>query len=347
MRIRIALVTILMCGAVQADDGTLFEGSDAIAISLEGPLGQIGRDDSEDPQYRSGTIVWKDASGAEVRVPLKLKPRGKSRRDDDACEFPPLRLNFPKDTPQGTPFAGLDKVKLVTHCGRLGETRSEYATRVELEMQLYRVFGLLSPTSLRVRPLDVTYVDTDHNGKRSAHVAFLIEPDAWLAKRRDVRVAKLEKVEREQLEPVQTNLAEVFAFLAGNTDFSMIRGPKGEDCCHNVVLLSASNGAILPVPYDFDATGVVGAPYARPSEALGIKDVHQRLYRGYCRPDAVLNATLDRFRAARADIYTLFANDPRLDVATVKRTTAYLDDFYEIIDSPDKLKRYVSSRCLL
>ncbi len=346
MRIRIALVAIVICGGVEADDGGLFDGTDAIAISLEAPLGQIDRDDSEDPQYRSGTIVWKDASGAEVRVPVKVKPRGKSRRDDDACEFPPLRLNFPKEIPQGTPFAGLDKVKLVTHCGRLGETRSEYATRLELEMQLYRVFGLLSPTSLRVRPLDITYVDTDHNGKRSAHVGFLIEPEAWLAKRRDVRVAKLEKIEREQLEPVQANLAEMFAFLAGNTDFSMIRGPKGEDCCHNVVLLSASNGAILPVPYDFDATGVVSAPYARPAEALGIKDVHQRLYRGYCRPDAVLRATLDRFRAARADIYALFVDDPRLDAATVKRTTAYLDDFYEIIDSPDKLKRYVSSRCL-
>jgi hypothetical protein len=74
--------------------------------------------------------------------------------------------------------------------------------------------------------------------------------------------------------------------------------------------------------------------------------VHQRLYRGYCRPDAALQATLERFREARADIYALFREDPRLDTATIERTTNYLDEFYEIIDSPENLKRKVSSRCL-
>ena len=94
-------------------------------------------------------------------MPLKVKPRGKSRRDDAACKFPPLRLNFPKETPSGTPFSGLDKVKLVTHCGRIGEPSSAYATRVELELLLYRVFNRISATSLRVQPLEVTYVDTE------------------------------------------------------------------------------------------------------------------------------------------------------------------------------------------
>jgi hypothetical protein len=192
----------------------------------------------------------------------------------------------------------------------------------------------------------VTYVDTEKGGKRHTHAAFLIEPEEWLAKRRDVRLAKVASIEREQLDPVQANLAEVFEFLVGNTDFSMIRGPKGDDCCHNVVLLTAANGAVLPVPYDFDATGIVAAPYARPAEGLGIGSVQQRLYRGYCRPEATLQGTLDRFREARADIYALFKNDARLDAIAIERTTNYLDAFYEIIDKPENLKRKVSSRCL-
>ncbi len=341
----LALSVIAACGVAWADSPVFDEGS-PIAVTLEAPLGRIASDDSEEPAYQSGVLVWKDASGTEVRTALKLKPRGKSRRDDAACKFPPLRLNFPKDAPSGTPFSGLDKVKLVTHCGRIGETSSGYATRVELELLAYRVFNRISPTSLRVQPLEVTYVDTEKSGKRSTHAAFLIEPEEWLAKRREMRVAKVASIEREQLEPVQANLAEVFEFLVGNTDFSMIRGPKGDDCCHNVVLLAASNGAVLPVPYDFDATGIVAAPYARPAEGLGIGNVHQRLYRGYCRPDAALQATLERFRDARADIYALFRDDPRLDTVTIERTTAYLDEFYEIIDSPVNLKRRVSSRCL-
>ena len=301
-------------------------------------MGRLAADDSEEPAYQSGDADLEGCIRHRSSHPLKLKPRGKSRRDDAACKFPPLRLNFPKDAPSGTPFSGLDKIKLVTHCGRIGETSSAYATRVELELLAYRVFNRISPTSLRVQPLEVTYVDTEKSGKRSTHAAFLIEPEEWLAKRREMRVAKVASIEREQLEPVQANLAEVFEFLVGNTDFSMIRGPKGDDCCHNVVLLAAPNGAVLPVPYDFDATGIVAAPYARPAEGLGIGNVHQRLYRGYCRPDATLQATLERFREARADIYALFKDDPRLDAATIERTTEYLDEFYEIIDSPENLQ---------
>jgi hypothetical protein len=342
-----AFASITLCGAATAADApSLFGDTGPIAISLEAPLSRIAQDDAEDPAYLSGVVVWKDATGTEVRVPIKVKARGKSRRKDAACQFPPLRLNFPKDIAPGTPFSGLDKVKLVTHCGRLGEKRAAYATRVELELLLYRVFGRISPSSLRVQPLDITYVDTDRDGKRNAHAAFLIEPEEWLAKRRGARLADVASIEREQLEPVQANLVEVFQFLAGNTDFSLIRGPKGETCCHNIVLLAASDGAILPVPYDFDATGIVAAPYAKPVEALGIERVQQRLYRGYCRPEAVLAATLEKFRAARSDIYALFTGDPRLDAATIGRTTAYLDEFYEIIDQPDSLKRKVSSRCI-
>ena len=341
----LTLSLVALCGAVQAD-APLFADDSRIAVTLEAPLSRLAADDSEDPAYLNGALIWTDASGAETRMAVKVKPRGKSRRDDSACKFPPLRLNFPKDTPSGTPFSGLDKVKLVTHCGRIGEASSAYATRVELELLSYRLFNLISPTSLRVQPLEVTYVDSEKGGKHHTHAAFLIEPEEWLAKRRDMRVAKVASIEREQLEPVQANLAEVFEFLVGNTDFSMIRGPKGDDCCHNVVLLTAANGAVLPVPYDFDATGIVAAPYARPAEGLGISTVQQRLYRGYCRPEAALHATLDRFREARADIYALFKDDPRLDATTIERTTDYLDAFYEIIDKPENLKRKVSSRCL-
>jgi hypothetical protein len=63
------------------------KGPSRLRFRSRRPLGQIDRDNSDDPQYRSGTIVWKDASGAEVRVPLKLKSRGKSRRADDGLSY--------------------------------------------------------------------------------------------------------------------------------------------------------------------------------------------------------------------------------------------------------------------
>ena len=81
-------------------------------------------------------------------------------------------------------------------------------------------------------------------------------------------------------------------------------------------------------------------------EALGIHSVRQRLYRGYCRPEADVQATLDVFRQARQEIYALFRDDERLDRATTKKTLAYLDEFYATIDRPNELKRNVLSHCI-
>ena len=340
-------ISLLAATAHAGGPAALFVDTGPIAISLEGPLAQIAHDDDADPAYRTATLIWKDASGVDVRIPVAVKPRGKSRRRDGACQFPPLRLNFSKSSAAGTPFAELDKVKLVTHCGRLGDSNIAYANRVRLELLLYRVFNRVSPTSLRVRPLDLTYIDTDRDDKRSGvQAGFLIEPEEMLARRVGAEAADVDAIDRDQLEPAQTSLVEVFEYLAGNTDFSMIRGPAGDHCCHNVVLLTTATGVLLPVPYDFDATGVVGAPYAKPAEGLGITNVHQRLYRGYCRPESELDATLAVFREAKADIYGLFRGDDRLDRRTIDKTVEYLDEFYAIIDRPYELKRKVSSRCI-
>jgi hypothetical protein len=323
----------------------LFDAADPIAVSLEGPMTQIARDKRPDPAYRDATLVWADPSGTEVRIPVKIKPRGKSRRNKDACKFPPLRLNLAKHAAPNTPFADLDKIKLVTHCGRLGATDPAYAGRVRLELLLYRVFSRISPIGLRVRAMDVTYVDSGNHAERSAHAGFLIEPEEMLARRTGMAMPKTESIEIEQLDAAQASLVEMFEYFAGNTDFSMTRGANGELCCHNVILLQGGGG-MVPVPYDFDATGVVGAPYARPAKMLGIRNVQTRLYRGYCRPEADVQATLDVFRQARPDIYALFRDDERLDRATAEKTIAYLDEFYATIDRPDELKSKVLSRCL-
>ncbi len=36
------------------------------------------------------------------------------------------------------------------------------------------------------------------------------------------------------------------------------------------------------VPYDFDSSGLVNAHYAAPPEGLRVRNIRQRLYRGFC-----------------------------------------------------------------
>ena len=90
-------------------------------------------------------------------------------------------------------------------------------------------------------------------------------------------------VERAQYEPEALALLDVFQYLIGNTDWSAFAGPRGEDCCHNVVPYVRADGTFVPVAYDFDASGIVNPPHAAPDQRLPIRNVRQRLYRGRCR----------------------------------------------------------------
>ncbi len=52
---------------------------------------------------------------------------------------------------------------------------------------------------------------------------------------------------------------------------------------------------LLPVPYDFDLSGVISTPYARPNTSLPIKNVRERYYKGCCRTLDSYEPLIDHF----------------------------------------------------
>jgi hypothetical protein len=342
----LAVASIALAMHAHADAPPLFDSAEPFAITLAGPFAKIAADDAPDPEYRPALLRYRDVAGVEREIAIEVKPRGKSRRREEVCDFPPLRLDFPKKSAAETPFAGLDKVKLVTHCSRLGSRDSVAEQRLRLELVVYRLLERLTDASFRTRALDITYVDVDRGDRSARHPGFLIEPERELASRLGLERLEQKSITRAELDPERASLVEVFQYLIGNTDFSLIRGPEGENCCHNVVLLRADAAPIVPVPYDFDATGIVDPPYAEPLPSLGIRDVRQRLYRGYCREPERLAATLERFRSARESLYAVIRDDPVLNESSKRKTLEYVDAFFATIDSPEQVQRRLAGRCI-
>ncbi len=99
-----------------------------------------------------------------------------------------------------------------------------------------------------------------------------------------MQVVKTPGADRSRIDPEHGALVAVYMYLLSNTDYSMISSAPGETCCHNIKVLEAESGTgpMYPIPYDFDSTGFVNAPYAEPSAGLGQRNVRDRLYRGYC-----------------------------------------------------------------
>jgi hypothetical protein len=138
----------------------------------------------------------------------------------------------------------------------------------------------------------------------------------------------------------------LYQYFIGNTDFSPIAGAKGEDCCHNSTLFGNEGEPIYSMPYDFDMSGFVDAPYAEPNPRFKIRSVRQRLYRGRCAHNGHLDDSLRLFREKREEIGSLIANQVELSAKSRKALTKFVEDFYEVIDNTKRLEREIVKRCI-
>ena len=319
----------------------LFASHDVIEVTINAPLKALVNDNDAEPGYRPATLQYDDADGNTHTLDIGIRPRGKNRRKKEVCEFPPLRLNFRSSQTAGTVFAGQDKLKLVAHCRR-GSSFRQYVLQ---EYLVYRVLNQLTEQSFKVRLLSVTYNSTDSRKKPLNSHAFVIEDRDHMAARGGFEYRAPQSIRRHELDDEAGTLVGVFQYLIGNTDWSMLDGPGDDRCCHNMVLISRNDGAYVPVPYDFDYSGIINTPYAIPSQAVKIRSVRTRVYRGFCKPPELLAATLQRFRDKKQEIYDLYSGQPGLASATVTKTTKYLDEFYKTIDDERRRERRIVGRC--
>lgn len=312
----------------------LFADPAPLAITLVAPVASLQRDRSGRPRPATLTV------GAET-LPLTVAPRGITRRKTDICQFPPLRLDLGQKPATGL-FAGQKRLKLVTHC-RSAEKWQQY---VLLEYAAYRLFNLLTPLSFRARLATITY--RDERGKNLTRVGFLIEDIDDVAARNGLQRARTgDTVPAASLSRTDAVRAVLFQYMIGNLDWSLRAGPEGEGCCHNSRLLTRTGGApYVPVPYDFDFSGLVDAPYAVPPDEFGVESVRERKFTGLCslRPD-YLAAAAD-FRARRPELLGAIATIPGLQPRTRERALDYLQRFFGEIAADATMQDRILRDCV-
>ena len=325
--------------AVAADP--LFAGDSILDMRIEAPIRTIMRE-RPDKEEIDGKIHYTAEDGSTVSLDVKIRTRGKFRRRSSVCPFAPLRLNVRTKQAEGTVFENQDKLKLVTHCKNRSQ---EYEQALLAEYLAYRILNLVTDVSYRARLLSVTYVDSK-DGREIATFGFLIEADDRLAERIDTPVYPAAKTDVSKLAPQYTNLVSVFRYLIANTDFSPVKGPEGEECCHNHTLFGRDDQPIYSTPYDFDQSGLVDAPHAAPNPRFKLRSVRQRLYRGRCKNNGLLEETLGHYRAKRQEIVSLVEQQPELSNSRRKKSLRFIDAFYKIIDDPDEVEKRLTTKCI-
>jgi hypothetical protein len=325
----------------------LFSANSEIQLTIEGPLHDLVRTAPRSTDPFPATATVGDGASPALTYPIALSARGLSRRTGGVCDFPPLRLDFDEDEVEGAFMDGQNRLKLVTHC----RTSPRYQQIAVLEYLAYRLYNEVTPLSFAVRPARVTYRDT--NGRRSeeTYFGFLIEDVDDTARRNGLEALDVlsGEISDSQLDGETAALDALFHYMIGNLDWDLSYGPAGDECCHNGKLLaseSAPTTNVIPVPYDFDHSGFVNAPYAEPPEQIPVNSVRTRYYRGLCRYNDHAPAAAAKFLSRREAMLALVDGETRLPESRRSTARRYLEDFFELIEDSEDYDRMVSRRCL-
>ena len=314
----------------------LFQSDDLVNLILSFDMNEVLKDVGDEREYHNASVSYTDESGQQLSLPVKIRTRGHFRRDPNNCNFPPLRLDFPKSETKNTIFEGQDELKLVTHCRSRSKTFEQIVIK---EYLVYRIYNLFTEESYQVRLVKIKYEDSKGKKQPITQFGFFIEPTKQMAKRNGCDILENVAVHQENTNKAKIMMLCVFQYLVGNTDWSV-------QALHNIVLLSDDiQNPPVAVPYDFDWSGMVNAPYAYPAPQLGIDNVRQRRFWGFCRTEEEYLVAFEKFKEKKPEIYSLCENFPYLNERELKVLINYFDQFYKTLDNRKRIEYEFYNNC--
>jgi hypothetical protein len=314
----------------EARNRRLFQDGPPIEFSLTSDFRLINKERSPNNRKQFPGVLALDGRS----IPVRLGSRGHLRLKPQTCDFVPIKIEFAADEIGGTIFEGQTTLKLGTHC----QNTSDFDQYVIREYLSYRLANAVTPLSFRARLARATYVDARSNKPISTHNALFLEHENDVARRLGGReVAIPHRVFKDFDKDALTTMM-LIEYMLGNTDYSIF-------ALHNVVIVQDKRRTFLPVPYDFDLSGMVHPPYAATDQRLHLSSVTDRLYRGPCRTVEEFNAAAEPFRAHRAAMLAEIDAVRELSSPHRREMKDYLESFFRRIDTPDSIRKTFVDGC--
>lgn len=272
-------------------------------------------------EYQPATLTFSLGKKQRETWEIKVRSRGKYRRR--ICQFPPLKLNFPKDKLKAQGLSSDDEFKLVTHCLN-GDPGKEYLLR---EYLVYKLYEQISPLHFRVQLCKIRYLDP-RTGEKILAWGILMEDEAAIARRFNAKICEVcYSTKPEQFQ--KGNLEQVFLFqyMIGNLDWSLM-------LLRNVLMLEPKDGSPpVVVPYDFDFSGFVNASYARPNADFGQTSARQRLFISQDISDESLRPAIAHFKSKEKELKALILRFKYLGSFAQKDMLDYIQSFFDSLDT--------------
>lgn len=270
-------------------------------------------------------LSFEDKDEQTQNFDIKISLRGNFRRM--RCSgIPPLKLNFKKKALTAAGLAKFDDFKLVTYC--IDDNNDAKALLLK-EFLAYKLYNGITDESFRVQLLNITFKDSQ-TGRKTKQWGFIIEDTAELRNRLGAKkVSVTRNVDFEKFNQDKIRQVALFQYLIGNSDWDLI-------VSRNVKYIN-KDGQYLAIPYDFDFSGLVSAPYAIANPNFNLASVQDRVYLGFAEDMNNLNATVTQFNEKQADLIQIVEDFKLLKWSARKEIKVYLNSYFEnalIIETP-------------
>jgi hypothetical protein len=313
----------------------LFDTDSLLEMEFYLEWDSLFNDIGEDPDYHEGTLVYYNSAGTRKEIEVEARARGGFRKNPENCNFPLLKLKFKKKNVEGTVFEGLKDIKMVTHCQN---GIADYEQYLLQEYLIYKSYNIHTPLSLNTRLARIHYLDIQRSNDTLTRYAFFLENPEDMASRNGGELLELETAREDKLDQEQLAKMAIFNYMIINTDYSV-------PIMHNVILVSRDYfEPPLPVPYDFDWSGLINIPYDSPYVTY-LSESPVRDYKGPCLKMKELENILSEFELKRRQVFALFIDFPYLDDEKKSRNIQDLHLFYIISGNPRLIREAFIKGC--
>jgi hypothetical protein len=254
------------------------------------------------------------------------------------CVFPPIELNLKKAHFGYTDLDKISTLKMIPECINSTENKN-YILK---EYLAYKLFNVLTDTSLRVRLVTVNFIDTEKKRDPIHQYGFFIEPVETLTARTSSIQIESANLNQKNIVPKIMDRLAIFNYMIGNYNWSV-------PGLHNVLIIKPvglDSTHLIAIPYDFDWTGLVNAAYAIPTKEMGTDNVRERIFEGICRSKEVYVKDMEQFVDKKDELYRVVNEFPYLDQKEKEDVTGYLDGFFnQLAGNKDMLINTLINSC--
>jgi len=276
-------------------------------------------------EYYDGHLSFLNGDSLLQSFSASFRSRGNSRKK--LCFHPSLKIKLPKKKLKKYGLNKDNKYKLVCQCS-YGKVHQQSLLR---EYLAYKIFNLISPYSFRVHLLEIDYIELP-KARKTKRVGFLLESKKSLEKRLDGIILEREEIELDKISRTESIRMSLFQYMIANTDWNI-------PALHNVKLLLSQDKDLVPIPYDYDYSGIADTPYATANPDYPIKKHTDRYFLSNEYTEEEINEQLVYFLEQKEEVIALINQSDFLSRSSRRFVNRFINEFYKTIENEKKRRR--------